>query len=145
MSNRKKRVTYKPSKPMAAMSFGMSIVFIILGVTTVIPMSFSSGFLPAGLFGLAWTGGAAAMSVIYGRYLFGKSDSISGLFGRYEVEEEQPEQETVSPPPAEAHDHIPSVALDARQRLEQLESLKTAGLIDDREYREKRQEILKEL
>ena len=31
------------------------------------------------------------------------------------------------------------------QRLEQLESLKSAGLIDDREYREKRQEILRGL
>lgn len=144
MSNRKKRVTYKPSKPMAAMSFGMSIVFIILGVTTVIPMSFSSGFLPAGLFGLAWTGAAVGFAVTYGRYLFGKSDSIN-WFGRYEVEEEQPEQETVSTSPAETHDHIPSTALDAKRRLEQLESLKTAGLIDDREYREKRQEILKEL
>ena len=33
----------------------------------------------------------------------------------------------------------------ASRQLDQLESLKTAGLIDDREYREKRQEILKEL
>lgn len=141
MKSTRKRVTYKPSKPMAAMSFGMSIVFIIIGVTTVIPLTFSSGFLPAGLFGLAWTGGAVGIAVTYGRYLFGKSDSVN-WFGRYEVEEEQPEQETVSPPPTETHNHIPSTALDAKHRLEQLESLKTAGLIDDREYREKRQEIL---
>lgn len=42
-------------------------------------------------------------------------------------------------------DHISAIGPGKRHRLEQLESLKTAGLIDDREYREKRQEILKEL
>ena len=42
-------------------------------------------------------------------------------------------------------DHISAIGPSMRRRLEQLESLKTAGLIDDREYREKRQEILKEL
>lgn len=33
---------------------------------------------------------------------------------------------------------------EAERRLKQLESLKTAGLIDDREYREKRRKILEE-
>ena len=35
-----------------------------------------------------------------------------------------------SPPPVETHDHIPSTALDTKRRLEQLESLKAAGLVD---------------
>ena len=70
-----------------------------------------------------------------------------GLVGRsYQIETETEEEpEFPDAPPVETHDHIPSVALDAKQRLEQLESLKSAGLIDDREYREKRQEILRGL
>lgn len=43
------------------------------------------------------------------------------------------------------HQHITGTGLQAEKRLEQLETLKGAGLIDDREYRQKRQEILKEL
>lgn len=39
-------------------------------------------------------------------------------------------------------DHISSIAPGKQHRLEQLESLKSAGLMDDREYREKRQKIL---
>lgn len=74
----------------------------------------------------------------------------NGLVGRsYQIEtdedEERPAQQPVFPPNVETHDHIPSTALDAKRRLEQLESLKTAGLIDDREYRQKREQILKEL
>ena len=55
-----------------------------------------------------------------------------------------PDVQPSSPSP-ETHDHIPSTALDAKERLEQLESLKQAGLITDGEYREKREEILKNL
>ena len=50
--------------------------------------------------------------------------------------------------PAESHDHIPSTALDAKgrlERLEQLESLKSAGLITHEEYQKKREEILRGL
>ncbi len=45
---------------------------------------------------------------------------------------------------AETHDHIPSTALDTRRRLEQLKTLKGAGLVDEREYRQMRDRILKE-
>lgn len=45
----------------------------------------------------------------------------------------------------EGHDHIPSTALDAKGRLEQLESLKSAGLITHEEYQKKREEILRGL
>ena len=48
-------------------------------------------------------------------------------------------------PAVETHDHIPSTALDAKRRMEQLESLKTAGLITEQEFQQKRQEILQEL
>ncbi len=131
----RKNINYKPSKHQAAMSFAVGILFIILGVTMVIPMTFGSGILPIGLFGLAWTGIAAYNVVINAKYLFGeKKEENENLFGGYEVTEDLPEEVT--------HDHIPSTALDAKGRLEQLETLKDAGLLTDEEYRAKRKDIL---
>ncbi len=68
-----------------------------------------------------------------------EEETIVGLF------DDPDERKGSVPPPAETHDHIPSTALDAEHWLKQLENLKSAGLIDDREYREKREQILKEL
>ena len=58
--------------------------------------------------------------------------------------DEVTKEESSSPAP-EDHDHIPSTALDAKGRLEQLETLKKAGLITQKEYEEKRQDILSHL
>ncbi|MBS6533153.1 MAG: SHOCT domain-containing protein [Oscillospiraceae bacterium] len=44
----------------------------------------------------------------------------------------------------EKHDHIPSMALDAKGRMEQLETLRSAGLLTDREYQERQKEILQD-
>ena len=41
--------------------------------------------------------------------------------------------------------HISSIGPSVRHRLDQLESLKAAGLIDDREYQERKAKISKEL
>ena len=65
-----------------------------------------------------------------------EEETIVGLFDDPDKQEQKA---------AETHDHIPSTALDAKRRLEQLESLKSAGLVTEQEYRQKRQEILKEL
>ncbi len=61
-------------------------------------------------------------------------------------EEPDPELSDDLPPddPDEIHDHIPSTALDKKQRLEQLKALKEAGLVDDEEYRQRRRDILTE-
>jgi len=48
------------------------------------------------------------------------------------------------PDEPETHDHIPSMALSREKRLEQLKALREAGLVDDREYRQRRREILEE-
>ncbi len=128
----KKNIRYKPSKPQAGMSFAVGILFIVLGVTMVIPGTFGSG--GAGLFGLVWTGIAVYITVINGKYLFGDKKKSEDLFGGYEITEEPPEEVT--------HDHIPSTALDAKGRLEQLETLKDAGLLSEEEYRAKRKDIL---
>ena len=47
-----------------------------------------------------------------------------------------------SSPAPEDHDHIPSTALDAKERLEQLKTLEEAGLLTREEYEQKRREIL---
>ncbi len=45
---------------------------------------------------------------------------------------------------AELHDHIPSTALNTQKRLEQLKTLKGAGLYTPQEYEAKRRQILAE-
>ena len=140
----KKRYTvrYKPvTKTEKAMMREMGVfhavfgtIFAIIALTAIIPS--------AGLVGLLFLAAGVFFAVNGTMVALGKN----GLVGRsYQIETDEEEERPASPPPAETHDHIPSTALDAKRRLEQLESLKTAGLIDDREYREKRQEILKEL
>ncbi len=48
-------------------------------------------------------------------------------------------------PPQAEFNHISSVGPSMRHQLDQLESLKAAGLIDGREYQEQKAKILKEL
>ena len=126
----KRRVTYRPSKAAGTLGVIWGGVFVLIGLFVVIPAT--------GPFGLLWTLGAAAITGMNAYQVFGKK--YVGPEIRIE-DEERP----LSPPPAQTHDHIPSTALDAKRRLEQLESLKSAGLVTDQEYQQKRQEILKEL
>ena len=129
----KRRVTYRPSKANGALSAVVGGIFVLIGLFVVIPVF--------GVFGILWTLVALGIAAGNAYQTFGKKY----VGPEIRIEDEEPVQRTVSPPLVETHDHIPSTALDAKRRLEQLESLKTAGLIDDREYREKRQEILKDL
>ena len=43
------------------------------------------------------------------------------------------------------HDHIRSIALSPQRKLEQLETLKGAGLLTDEEYRDKKREIMQKI
>lgn len=141
----KKHIRYKPSKASAAMSLVVGVLFIIIGVTMVLPATFGSGFLPIGLFGLVWTGMAVVITITNIRYLFGKGTDPT-FYGGFEVTDEKPEgNHAPTSLPAEAHDHITSTALSPKARLEQLETLKEAGLLTRAEYEEKRKEILREL
>ena len=130
----KRRVTYRPSKAQGAFGLIFGMIFVLIGLFIVIP---SGG----GIFGVLWTLGAAVITGMNAYQTFGKNY----VGPEIKIEDEEPVQRPVSPPPTETHDHIPSTALDTKRRLEQLESLKSAGLIDDREYRQKREQILKEL
>ena len=122
----KKHIRYRPSKASAGMSVAVGIIFIIIGFTLVLPATFGSGFLPVGLFGLAWTGIAVAITVVNGLYLFGKRDNTS-FFGSYVSTDEETEEES------------------EQERLKKLQSLYDQRLITAEEYEEKRKEILKEL
>ena len=146
----KRNIRYKPGKASAAMGMVGGIVFVVIGLTMVLPMTFGSGFLPVGLFGLLWTGLAAATVVVNALYLFGKRDH-TGLFGRYEITDEEPDApappgpERTPHPDSPDHEHIAPSGLDPKARLEQLETLKEAGLLTPKEYEAKRQEITKDL
>lgn len=132
---RRRRVTYRPSKAQGAFGMVWGGVFVLIGLFVVIPTF--------GPFGILWTLAAIAITAMNGYQAFGKTYKGPEIT----IEEDNAQMTDVQPssPAPEIHDHIPSPALDAKQRLEQLESLKQAGLITDGEYREKREEILKHL
>ena len=132
----KRRVTYRPGKAQGTFSMIVGGIFVLIGLFVVIP---SGG----GIFGVLWTIAAAVITGMTAYQTFGKG--YVGPEINIEEEEEQSTQRPASPPPAETHDHIPSMALDAKSRLRQLEDLKGAGLIGEQEYRQKREEILKGL
>ena len=58
------------------------------------------------------------------------------------IRNKAPEKKTVRSK-QETHDHIPSTALDVEAKLEQLRSLKEAGLMDNAEYEQRKQKLFK--
>lgn len=138
----RKRINYRPGKAQARMGLVVGVLFIFIGLGVVIPATLASGFFPAALFGLVWTGIAVYNTVINAKVAFGKEEETQEYFGGYVISEEEP---AAPADESETHDHIPSMALDTQRRLEQLQKLKEAGLITDAEYTEKRREILREL
>ena len=125
----RRRIRVRPGKAASLVSFVVGLAFVVIGLVAVIPM--------AGPFGLLWTGVAVAITVMNGVNAFGKKGVAS-----MEIETEEPE---AAPAEEETHDHIPSMALDVRERLEQLKDLREAGLITGEEYETKREEILRDL
>ena len=99
-------------------------VFVVVAVTEIIPT--------AGLFGLPFLAIGVETGV--------EEETIVGLMD--EVLEKHEGSAAAAP---QSHDHIPSTALNAKERLEQLQSLKNGGLITQAEYDQKRQEILRNL
>ena len=126
----RKRVRVKPGKAQSTVSFVVGLAFVLVGLVMVVPTF--------GPFGLLWTGVAVAITVINGLNAFGKK-GVPTMEIYSEEEDEAPS------PTREDHDHIPSTALTTQERLEQLQTLKEAGLLTDEEYRNKREEILREL
>ena len=132
---RRRRVTYRPRKTQGAFGVIWGGIFVLIGLIVVIPTF--------GAFGILWTVGAIAITVMNGYQAFGKK--YTGPEITIEDENSPHVEESTSAPATESHDHISSMALDAKGRLKQLEDLKQAGLISDQEYKQKRQEILEKL
>ena len=116
-------------------------VFTIIAVTQIMPFNFlfSLPFLAGGLFfcingiRIAVSKNGMAQRVAYDMETGIEEEIIAGL-----TEEPLPTVQNATPSPA-------PLETNAKQRLEQLESLKTAGLITQREYNEKREEIISRL
>ena len=127
---RRKRVTYRPGKSQGIFGVIWGSIFVLIGVFAVIPA--------AGGFGLLWTGMALFITLQNAYQSFGK---------KYRGPEIHIEEEETPPPSPAPEGQGPDspVELDAERRLEQLERLKSAGLITDQEYETKRKEILREL
>lgn len=120
-------------------------VFVVISLTEIMPVSglFGLPFLLIGGFfcingiRIAVSKNGLAHRVGYDVETGIEEETIVGLLEDVDREAESR--------PQESHDHIPSTALDAKGRLEQLESLKSAGLITHEEYQKKREEILQGL
>ena len=118
----KRRVTYRPSKAQSALGLVFGGVFILIGLFVVIPTF--------GPFGILWTAMAVGITAVNGYHAFG------GKYAGPEIHIE--DEENTSRPSA-------PVDLNAKARLEQIESLRASGLLTEAEYQQKREEILRSL
>ena len=124
-----------------------NMILLLVGIFVILPMS--------GLFGLLWTAVAAVLLVKQAkkqgengekpsaplsprRESKGPALSISGPAKRTYQSVTRP-----APRKQEQHDHIQSTCLGQAGRLEQLETLRKAGLYTNEEYRKKKEEILR--
>ena len=122
------------------------LVFVIVSITQIIPT--------AGFIGLPFLA-AGSLSIVVGVFaVVGKNslsrrvgydvetgienETIAGLLD--DVDSGKQEQDTVS-----SSGQVETIGPPANTRLEQLQALKTAGLITPQEYEQKRQEILRSL
>ena len=115
------------------------LVFVVVAVTQIMPLSplFSLPFLAVVMGVLSAVGkNGLPHRVGYDVETGIEEETIAGLME---------DVDKTDRPSAGTHDHIPSTALDAGERLKQLEDLKKAGLITQEEYQEKRREILSRL
>ena len=122
---RKRKVTYRPGKAQGIFGIVWGCVFSLIGLVVVVPA--------AGAFGLLWTAMAVGITAMNAYQSFGKKYHGPEIH----IEEEDGEGSAAWDAAAPAE--------DAKGRLEQLESLKSAGLITHEEYQKKREEILRGL
>ena len=132
MSGRnRKRVTYRPGKTPGIFGVIWGGIFVLIGLFVVVPTF--------GLFGLLWTGMAVAITAYTAYQSFGKH------YSGPEIHIEDEEEDGSFSQGSADHQHISSIGPDPQKRLEQLATLKEAGLITKEEYDEKRREILRQL
>ena len=123
---------------MGAIHATMGISFVMAAVTTIIPN--------AGFFGFPFFLGGAFFAINGIRMLIGKN-SFSHRVG-YEMETDTDNEhitDIMQEPAVEKENPVVIDPNRSKARLEQLETMKKAGLITKEEYREKRQEIIDSL
>ena len=125
-----------------------NMILLLVGIFVILPMS--------GLFGLLWTAVAAFLLVKQAKKQGEDGDKRSAPLAPRPTETKRPApfvskvtkhtyQSVTKPAPRkqEQHDHIQSTCLGQAGRLEQLETLRKAGLYTNEEYRQKKEEILR--
>ena len=135
---RRRRVTYRPSKAQGKswISVIWGVILLIVGFGTIMPISAVSGAV--------WTLVAVFLIVNGARKALAPKNA-SKLDNSVEqvVSRVQNKGKKTVRSKQETHDHIPSTALDVEARLEQLRSLKEAGLLDNAEYEQRKQKLFK--
>lgn len=136
----RRRITYRPNQVQ-----GKSWILVIWGVILLIVgcgtiMSISVGI------GAVWSAFAVLLIVNGIRKAVSPKNASRLDDGPENVapraRSPRPEKRTVRNR-QETHDHIPSTALNVQQRLDQLRSLKEAGLLDNAEYEQRKQKLFK--
>lgn len=136
----RRRITYRPNQVQGKswISVIWGVILLIVGFGTIMPISAVSGAV--------WTL-VAVFLIVNGirKALAPKNaskldDDLEEVVSR--IRNKVPEKKTVRSK-QEIHDHIPSTALDVEARLEQLRSLKEAGLLDNAEYEQRKQKLFK--
>lgn len=124
---------------------GKSWISVIWGVILLI-VGFGTMMSTSAAIGAVWTL-VAVFLIVNGirKALAPKNasklgDSVEKVVSR--IQNKDPEKKTVRSK-QETHDHIPPTALDVEARLEQLRSLKEAGLMDNAEYEQRKQKLFK--
>ena len=136
----RRRITYRPNQVQ-----GKSWISVIRGVILLI-VGFGTMMSTSAALGAVWTL-VAVFLIVNGicKALAPKNaskldDSVEKVVSR--IQNKAPEKKTVRSK-QETHDHIPSTALDVEARLEQLRSLKEAGLMDNAEYEQRKEKLFK--
>ena len=136
----RRRITYRPNQVQGKswISVIWGVILLIVGFGTI--MSISVGI------GAVWTAFAVFLIVngickaLAPKNASNLDDSVEEFVSR--VQNKTNNKKTVRSK-QETHDHIPSTALDVEARLEQLRSLKEAGLLDNAEYEQRKQKLFK--
>lgn len=136
----RRRITYRPNQVQGKswISVIWGVILLIVGFGTI--MSISVGI------GAVWTAFAVFLIVngickaLAPKNASKLDDSVEEFVSR--VQNKTNNKKTVRSK-QETHDHIPSTALDVEARLEQLRSLKEAGLLDNAEYEQRKQKLFK--
>ena len=113
----RKRVTYRPNKAGGVFGVIWGGLFVLIGLVFIIPTF--------GGFGIIWTLGALAITVVNAYRTFGKT---------YVGPEIYIEDDGAEPAPS-----------SIEERLRELRNLYDRSLITEEEYEAKKQEILREL